>query len=70
MIKHPFLLRKPLFSPLNYGDQSTSDFRSRTAYFKPRTLALGLSGKNAANLRGGALLCLPRIALDATPSNL
>ena len=45
MIKRHFRLRKPSFSPLNYGDKSISDFRSRTADFKPRTLALALCEK-------------------------
>src|SRR5437868_1353902 len=62
--------RKPSFSPLNYGDQSISDFRSRTADFKRRTLALALCRKSAANWRGEAMLCRARIALDAAQSNL
>jgi hypothetical protein len=48
--------RKPPFYPLNYGDKSISDFRSRTADFKSGTLALALSKDSAANLRAGGAL--------------
>jgi len=51
-----FVLGNPCSIPLNYGDQSISDFRSRTADFKSGTLALALSKKSAADLRGGGAL--------------